>query len=72
VLDLVAELCDQAVAAGVDVFRVARDPRFDGIGRIGAELSVPAHRAPAPAPRALRGLFALKDGRASPLRPRFA
>jgi hypothetical protein len=40
VLDLVEELTDRAAAAGVEVFRVARDARFDGVGRIGAELGV--------------------------------
>jgi len=67
VLDLVAELCDRAVADGIEVFRVVHDPRFDGIGRIGAEVSSPvaAPRAAAPAARALRGHFALKNARAS-------
>ena len=45
-LDLVEELTDRAAAAGVEVFRVARDARFDGAGRIGAELTVP--RTPSP------------------------
>jgi len=51
VLDLVEELADRAAAAGVDVFRVTRDPRFDGIGRIGAELGVRGRAASRPVPR---------------------
>lgn len=72
VLDLVAELCDRAAAVGVDVFRVARDARFDGIGRIGAELAVPASapKTPAAGAHSLRARFSLKGGRPSPLRPR--
>lgn len=70
VLDLVSELCDRAVEDGIEVFRVVHDPRFDRIGRIGAEVTAPVETAPAAAPaaRALRARFALKDGRASPLR----
>lgn len=70
VLDLVAELCDRAVGAGIEVFRVSSDPRFDGIAPIGAEIAVPAasRRAVPPAGRALRGRFALKSGGPSPLR----
>ena len=71
VLDLVAELADRAAAAGVTVFRVAADARFDAAGPIGVCLTSPAarHAAAIPEARALRGLFALK--RASS-RPRFA
>lgn len=72
VLDLAAELCDRAAAVGIEVFRVVRGERFDAIGRIGAELAVPSPgaRAPAAAARSLRGRFAMKSGRPSPLRPR--
>ncbi|HEX4048954.1 MAG TPA: hypothetical protein VH309_14005 [Elusimicrobiota bacterium] len=71
VMDLVAELADRASAAGVEVFRVGADARFDAAGRIGVCLGVPppARRPDVPTARALRGLFAQK--RAS-LRPRFA
>jgi hypothetical protein len=74
VLDLVAELCDRAVAAGIEVFRVSDDARFESVGRIGAEIASPERYRPAAAPvgLALRARFALKDGRASPLRARFA
>ena len=62
VLDLVAELADRAAAAGVEVFRVAGDARFDAAGRIGVCLGTPLgpRRAEVPAGRALRGLFATK------------
>lgn len=71
VLDLVEELADRAAAAGVEVCRVARDPRFDGAGRIGAELAVPSASLKAPAPaRAPRGRFTIRDGRRSTPRPR--
>ena len=62
VLDLVAELADRAAAAGVEVFRVAGDARFDAAGRIGVCLGIPlaAPRAEVPTGRALRGLFATK------------
>ena len=71
VLDLVAELADRAAAAGVEVFRVAADARFDAAGRIGVCLgaSPAAQHKSVPEARALRGLFALK--RTSP-RPRLA
>lgn len=71
VMDLVAELAERAAAAGVEVFRVGADPRFDAAGRIGVCLAVPTapRRIDAPAGRALRGLFATK--RTAP-RPRFA
>jgi hypothetical protein len=71
VLDLVGELADRASAAGVEVFRVSADARFDAAGRIGVCLaaSPAARRSSVPEARALRGLFALK--RTSP-RPRFA
>jgi hypothetical protein len=73
VLDLVAELIDRAAAVGVEVFRVVADPRFDGAGRIGAELTSPAPApAPVPAARALQARFALKDGRRSEFRLRAA
>ncbi len=71
VFDVVAELIDRAVEAGVEVDPVALHPDFDGVGRIGAELSTPAaRRKETPTGRALRALFALKSGRVSPLRPR--
>ena len=71
VLDVVAELVDRAVEAGVEVTPVGHHPEFDSVGRIGAELAKPAApRRDVPASRALRGRFALKNGRASPLRPR--
>jgi hypothetical protein len=62
VLDLVSELADRAAAAGVEVFRVAADARFDAAGRIGVCLGIPmpAPRPDVPAGRALRGLFATK------------
>lgn len=70
VLDLVAELAEAARARGCEVFRVMHDERFDGVCRIGAELTVPEKRpAPPPTGRSLRGRFALKKGRPSPLRP---
>lgn len=71
-LDLVAELSDRAAAAGIEVFRVRESPLFDQAAPIGVELGTPrAQPRPAvPASRALRARFALKDGRASPLRPR--
>jgi len=73
VLDLVAELVDRAVTNGVEVFRVVHDPRFDGIGRIGAELAATAMKRPeVPTSRALRARFALKEGWTSPLRSRTA
>jgi hypothetical protein len=71
VLDVVAELVDRAVEAGVEVSPVAHHPDFDSVGRIGAELAAPAApRREVPTARALRARFALKNGRASPLRPR--
>jgi hypothetical protein len=71
VLDVVAEILDRAVEAGVEVAPVAHHPDFDSVGRIGAELAAPAARPrEVPTARALRARFALKDGRASPLRPR--
>jgi hypothetical protein len=63
VMDLAGELADRAAAAGVEVFRVGDEPRFDAAGRIGACLAVPASaRRPVLVPegRALRGLFATK------------
>ncbi len=71
VLDVVGELVERSMDMGCEVFRVMHDPRFDGVCRIGAELKVPVAKAPeAPTSRALRGQFATKDGRRSPLRPR--
>ncbi len=71
VLDLVCELADKALAAGCELYRIMHDTRFDGICRIGAELKVPVVKpAAAPTARALRGHFAMKDGKPSPLRPR--
>jgi hypothetical protein len=70
VLDLVAELADRADAAGVEVVRVGPDPRFDSAGRIGVLLPEAAPKKEVPAGRALRGLFHMKDGAPSPLRPR--
>jgi len=75
VLDLVSELADKALAAGCELYRVMHDARFDGVCRIGAELKAadsPKANRPAAAPtaRALRGVFAMKDGKPSPLRPR--
>jgi hypothetical protein len=63
VMDLVAELAERAEAAGIEVFRVAADARFDAAGRIGVCLSArkaAARRKDVPTARALRGLFALK------------
>lgn len=71
VLDVVSELADKALAAGCEVYRIMHDARFDGVCRIGAELKVPVDKPAAPpTARALRGRFATKDGRPSPLRPR--
>lgn len=71
VLDVVAELIDRALETGVEVATVAHHADFESVGRIGAELASPtAPRREIPAARALRARFALKDGRASPLRPR--
>jgi len=63
VMDLVGELADRAAAAGVEVFRVGPEARFDAAGRIGVCLAVPkgpAKKAEVPTARALRGLFAQK------------
>ncbi len=71
VLDLAAELADRADAAGVEVARVGPDPRFDAAGRVGVILPDSlARRSEVPAARALRALFATKDGGPSPLRER--
>ena len=71
VLDVVGELVSRSLDLGVEIYRVMHDPRFDGVCRIGAELKVPvAKPAEPPTSRALRGHFATKDGRPSPLRPR--
>jgi hypothetical protein len=71
VLDLVSELGDKALAAGCELYRIMHDTRFDGVCRIGAELKVPVNKPAAPTTaRALRGHFAMKDGKPSPLRPR--
>lgn len=71
VLDLVSELGDKALAMGCELYRIMHDPRFDGVCRIGAELKVPVEKhAEPPTSRALRGRFATKNGRPSPLRPR--
>ena len=71
VLDLVSELGSKALEVGCELFRIMHDARFDGVCRIGAELKVPvAKPAAPPTSRALRGRFATKDGRPSPLRPR--
>ena len=71
VLDLVSELIVRSMDMGCEIYRVIYDPRFDGICRIGAELKVPvAKPAEPPTSRALRGHFAMKDGKRSPLRPR--
>jgi len=73
VLDLVSELGNKALDAGCELYRVMYDTRFDGVCRIGAELKVPSDSPKAnrpPAARALRGHFAMKDGKPSPLRPR--
>jgi hypothetical protein len=71
VLDLVSELADRAATAGVEVFRVSADARFDAAGRIGVCLGAPPtpRRADVPTARALRGLFAMKR---TSLRPGFA
>jgi hypothetical protein len=71
-LDLVGELADRAVAAGIEVFRVRGDARFDQAGSIGVVLGFPvaAPRPLVPQSRVLRAHFATKDGQASPLRPR--
>ena len=63
VMDLVGELADRAAAAGVEVFRVGAEARFDAAGRIGVCLATPkgpAKKAEVPTARALRGLFAQK------------
>ena len=71
VLDLVSALASKALDAGCEVFRIMHDARFDGVCRIGAELKVPVTKPAAPpTARALRGHFAMKDGKPSPLRPR--
>ena len=71
VLDLVSELVDRALDVGCEIYRVMHDPRFDGVCRIGAELKVPVVKPATPTTsRVLRGHFATKDGRPSPLRPR--
>lgn len=71
VLDLVSELGNKALDAGCELYRVMYDTRFDGVCRIGAELKVPLSKPAAPpTSRALRGVFAMKDGKPSPLRPR--
>lgn len=71
VLDLVSELGDKALAAGCELYRIMYDARFDAVCRIGAELKVPVDKPAAPsAARTLRGHFAMKDGKPSPLRPR--
>ena len=71
-LDLVGELADRALAAGIEVFRVRENARFDQTGPIGVELGSPitAPRPEAPSSRALRARCETKSGRASPLRPR--
>lgn len=71
VLDLVSELGNKALDAGCELYRIMHDARFDGVCRIGAELKVPVNKPAAPpTSRALRGHFAMKDGKPSPLRPR--
>ena len=71
VLDLVGELGSKALAAGCELYRIMHDTCFDGVCRIGAELKMTLNKpAAAPMARALRGHFALKDARPSPLRPR--
>jgi hypothetical protein len=71
VLDLVGELSEKAIGAGCELYRIMNDARFDGVCRIGAELKAPLARPAAPpVSRALRGRFATKKGRPSPLRPR--
>lgn len=71
-LDLVGELADRALAAGIAVFRVRESAHFDHACPIGVELGTPiaAPRPAVPTSRALRARFATKDGKASPLRPR--
>lgn len=71
VLDLVSELGNKALDAGCELYRIMHDARFDGVCRIGAELKVAVSKPAAPpTARALRGHFAMKDGKPSPLRPR--
>jgi hypothetical protein len=71
VLDLVSELGNKALDAGCELYRIMHDARFDGVCRIGAELKEPVNKPAAPpTARALRGVFAMKDGKPSPLRPR--
>lgn len=71
VLDLVSELGNKALDAGCELYRIMHDARFDGVCRIGAELKVAVNKPAAPpTSRALRGHFAMKDGKPSPLRPR--
>lgn len=71
VLDLVCELDNKALGAGCELYRIMHNARFDGVCRIGAELKVPVNKPTAPTTaRALRGHFAMKDGKPSPLRPR--
>ena len=71
VLDVVGELVNRSLDLGCEIYRVMHDPRFDGVCRIGAELKVPMVKpAEPPTSRALRGHFAMKDGKRSPLRPR--
>ena len=71
VLDLVSELGNKALDAGCELYRIMHDARFDGVCRIGAELKVAVSKPAAPpTSRALRGHFAMKDGKPSPLRPR--
>ena len=64
-MDLVSELAARAAAAGVEVFRVREDARFDAAGKIGVTIAAPTapRRAVVPVGRALRGRFALKTGR---------
>lgn len=68
VLDLVAELLDRAQAAGIDVFRIGPDPRFDAAGRIGVVLGspLPVRAARSAPPRTMRDA---RPGQAAP-RPR--
>jgi hypothetical protein len=70
ITDLVAELSERASAAGIEVFRVGDDARFDAAGRIGVCVGAAAEspRREIPEARALRVLFATK-GPHSP-RPR--
>ena len=71
ILDLVSALGDKALDAGCELYRIMHDTRFDGVCRIGAELKVPVNKPVVPpTSRALRGHFAMKDGKPSPLRPR--